>query len=88
MAVGDETYIHGDANRDGSLRTVVVAAIGSAGLPEIELQVRSGGQWKRVEGVGVYPGTAGHEVTAMWRGTQAEYDALTPDSTTLYVIVE
>lgn len=26
-------------------------------------------------------------VTDIWTGTQAEYDALTPDETTLYVIV-
>jgi hypothetical protein len=44
-AIGDELYIHGDSNRDGSVRLLYGADVDGDGIPDATQQHRVGGRW-------------------------------------------
>lgn len=45
MAVGDEIYLRGDSNREGSIRLLVGPDTGTLGKPNLRLQALVGGAW-------------------------------------------
>jgi hypothetical protein len=59
MAVGDEIYLRGDSNRDGSVRVLQLANTGDSDLPNFALQVLEGGRWRDVEFRNSVGGSAG-----------------------------
>lgn len=74
MAVGDELYLKGDANRPGSVRLLEVADTDGDGVPDHRLQVERDGRW--IDSSLLNPTLAAKDATAQAAAATAQAAAV------------
>lgn len=72
MATGDEIYLKGDSNREGSIRVREIANTDDADLPNFVIEQQVGGRWRSIEISGFFSAASISATPANWRGSGSE----------------